>query len=168
MGEFVIDNPSDTQINVSIWEKTYIVPANDHILATMPFGSKKLDLKVNNKTVGTFTKGMFDGESLINPTQATYIREDVFYIDDTTTYEQAKATAGVQTVPVCLDGLTYEWDNLVVYTGIYIPKDWDYGVYEESPDSVSINKGSSYTIKQELRRWDMYARAFSGSTTPCK
>ena len=164
----MIDNPTDTTIMVTISDQEYTLEPYDSLEIDLPFGEWQYDVLVDGERVWSFDKWMRDGGSLINPTMSMYIRQRYLYSDDDDAEEVALRAWDIENTSSCIDAKVYEWYNVILYTGLYIVKDRDYGVDEESPDTVYISDSTKYDTKDELFRkyqlkefygtgWDSFA-----------
>ena len=151
----VIDNPTHEAIVVTLDHNDYAIAAGDHVEATLPFGEWDYEVFVDHKSVWSFHKQIRDGKSIINPTMSMYIKERYLYSDDDDAAEVALAQWDIEDTSLCIDGKEYDWwYNVAVYTGLYIPKDRDYGIDEDSPSTVYMSESTKYETKDELFRKD--------------
>lgn len=139
MGSILLDNPTDKDIVVNINDTDYNLAAGSYEKIKLPFGSAEYTVLVDTKEVGTFTKGMFDGSALINPTLTTYVKQTFVYADSLD-IDDAKEHAKIVKQTICVDGKNYDGDNLVAYKDLYIKRDRNYGIDTISPDTMKPNK----------------------------
>lgn len=156
-GTLYIDNPTENEISVQIWElEKMTIPANS---------SKEIDLKpgtyalsVNDESVWEFKKWMADWKSFLNPTKSTYVLEEAIYtVDENTEVPDNNTTITI-------------WDEefywpFKVYNEYYISWDWGYWLDEETPTSV-MTQSKNYTTVKKIYRLDDFEDMYNDYYLP--
>lgn len=149
----LVDNPTGENIAVSINDDDYVfLPWTWRV--KIPYTMDDIVVSLDDKEVWRFTKGLFDGDLLINPTLTTYVRQSYAYTDTSDNKVDGKLVDGLVENTICLDGKEYTWYNLQIYTGVAMSKDRDYGMDELSPEETIME--GDYKIVTELTRQEWY------------
>lgn len=129
--DFSIDNPTDAPLKLQIDGTAYEVPAHQAKDLTLKAGGHTLDAPATGPVkfnVYAERKG-----ALINPTLSDYVIVSEAYIRDASKAKNFRPAGGG---PFELDGVRFdgpfERDN-----GLFIEKDWRFGVKESFPDSLT-------------------------------
>lgn len=144
----VIDNPLETNINVTIDGKTYDLIAYEqleldmkntatHVITTDAAGEELL-----NETID------ISGDGVLNATKSTYvIWRDLYCLP--ADYEKYIGMLNLKEL-IAVNGKEYEEVDFTLTEASFIPKTWDYNLNEIFPDSVDIS--NKYSIKSKIYR----------------
>jgi hypothetical protein len=158
--EVSIDNPSEIDFSFSLNEEKYSVNALGETTLSLKEG-KHYFLILNalgdtllNDTIKVFNDG------LLNPTQSTYVVWSDLYLEDFEEYETyAQEVLNIQD-SILIDYKEYnDIDFNVFENQIFIPKDWDFGVFEEWPKEIDlyservIKKSKIYRLADLEEEW---------------
>lgn len=148
-------NPTNAPITFSIDDKNFTLAPKTAEEAKISHGSHTVT--INGQTVGNFDFGWFDGQSIINPTLASFVEEEVIY----TVKGNPEAFLDKVTVrKIELDGDEYEGPYRLIEPALYIKKTWDFAPWEGSPEEVNTKSRSEYVIKKELHYIENFKSLF--------
>lgn len=142
-------NPTGSPIRFEIDNVAYVVEANTGSEIDITHGEHTITMSW--QTMWTFDFGWFDSDSVINPTMSEFVVVDVLYGEEKYESKLTNSTIIVKWNP-------YTGPYHLISKSAYIKKDWDYGAYEASPESVTTK--SDYVIKKELFMVDDFVEAY--------
>ncbi len=158
----LIDNPTDKEIRVSFGEeKEVVIAAHAQEKASIMQGQRNVFL--NGKEVGTITTDSRN-EYLLNPTQSKYYIERVEYasegLDQSTRDIFSKINENkddeLPIAIIMIDSLPYI-GNIKVDSSLQIKDIWDYGVFEDLPESIQMQ---GYGVNSKIKVYREYAMAY--------
>lgn len=141
-----LDNPSLNDINIKINDSIYFVYALE---------SKKIELKTGDYTFKVYDamdslicdkKIFIVTDGLLNLFKTTYVKYTDAYITGNTAQK-------VESQSIELNGHIYTDVNFDVYTDFFIPKTWDYDVFEPWKKSIPLYFRKR-TLKSKIYRLD--------------
>lgn len=127
---FSIDNPTDAALKLQIDQTAYEIPAQQSKDIALKAGEHSMDAPATGKIqfiVYAERKG-----GLINPTLSDYVIVSEAYVTDEQKLKNFRPGGGG---PFQLDGVTFNGPFDLV-NGLFIEKDWRFGVREPFPDSL--------------------------------
>lgn len=133
-GEFILDNPTNTRISVSVDDKKYELDAFQH---------EKLNLGVGRHTMTTsqgetirFIVTVENNGGVLNPTQSIYYRYAMVYV------REGKEHAPQQNAPLLIDGIEYEIPAKIVTGAIIDEKteDWQFPIHTSFDNVAYVDR----------------------------
>lgn len=170
-GTYLIDNPTNENITVSVDDAEYVVPANSGLDVEIEYG--RHILKYNGQSITIFVKNSADKRVIVNPTLSNYVIYSQLYVTDDASeeefnsfYESFIKINGDSIDLKIGDDTTRLFAPIKVYNDLFIEateNGWDYAINEELPDAASIftDTGKHFqTSKKKIFRekdfWDFF------------
>ena len=160
-GSLYIDNPTDDEITVTIWDKDPITIA--------PKSHEEIDLKpgtypltVNWLEVWEFKKWAMDWKAFLNPTKSIYVEEIAAYMYNTS------AENPLDYYDLVINEEEY-WGPFVVHEDYYITGAWEYGLDEKLPEEITTYTSydnDSYAIRKTIHRYDEFVKVYDEEYLP--
>lgn len=145
-GTYLIDNPTNENITVSVDDAEYVVPANSGLDVEIEYG--RHILKYNGQSITIFVKNSADKRVIVNPTLSNYVIYSQLYVTDDASeeefnsfYESFIKINGDSIDLKIGDDTTRLFAPIKVYNDLFIEateNGWDYAINEELPDAASI------------------------------
>lgn len=149
-GNLYIDNPTDTEVTVQIWDK--------EVLTLAPKSHQEIELKtwtyslvVNGESVWEFKKLWIGKSAFLNPTKSVYIEEKAVYVTDWVDIDDDDYKE------IEIDWQIFYWP-FEVYDDYYVVWNWSYGLDEVLPDEVETYSDSAVKIK--IYRYDEFVEMY--------
>ncbi len=129
--EFLIDNPTDAALTLSIDGTDYQVPAHNAVPVTLPPGEHTLrSARLGEVRVIVYADRK---AGLINPTLSDYVLANEIYV----TGEDKLKNFGAINARIDLDGVTFEGPFSKTHD-LFIDKTWTFGVREPFPEVQTV------------------------------
>jgi hypothetical protein len=128
---FSVDNPTDAPLKLQIDESAYEIPAHQAKDISLKAGEHSMDAPATGKIKFIVYTGGKGG--LINPSLSDYVIVSEAYITDES---KSKNFAPAGGGPFQLDGVSFN-GPFELQNGLFIEKDWRFGVRESFPDSLT-------------------------------
>jgi hypothetical protein len=155
--DFLIDNPTDSALIVSIDNRTHLIKPHTGKEITLDAGKHTLVSPATGKiafVVYASTRG-----GIINPSFSSYVLYSEVYAVDT------KASKGFApgSREIEIDEVVFE-GPFTLHDDLFIEDSWSYGVYEKLPEEIAVYGTDKGNIKNKIFAKDDFVRYFEEST----
>lgn len=160
--ELWIDNPSTQDLNISVNDSNYVIFGFDMLVLELKEGNYLFRGNNENNSLNFSQVQTINSDGILNPTLQTY----VLWTDVYGTTE-LKLRARTDTI----NGHKYKHLKLERLDGFFIPKKWDYSLFEDwkkqlNYHSISyIEKSKIYRLKDFEKTWGFQNETDDASLT---
>jgi hypothetical protein len=155
--DFLLDNPTNTTLSVSIDSVTHQLKPHSGKEITLDAGKHSMISPATGKI--SFIVYANSRGGIINPSFSPYIAfAEVYAIDAAASKSFAPGSREIE-----IDGVIFE-GPFHLHDDLFIEDNWSYGVYEDLPDEIAVYGDNKGNIKNKIFAKKDFIRYFEEST----
>ncbi len=148
--ELQIDNPNTEDLYISVNDKDYVIFGLDMLVLELAKGSYQFRGANETKTLNFSQQQKINSDGILNPYKASYV-----LWTDTYSTEPLKPIAHIDSI----QGNSYSNLRLEVLDSFFIPKKWDYALFESWKEQLqyhsikNLEKSKIYRLSAFEKTW---------------